>query len=202
MRQGYRGVGVMSIGEGAFLELIEQNHVLSEIIGRGGELDLPDAWLAGGCLFQTAWNVLAGRDPVESIKDYDLFYFDGERTSGEAEAEANGRAARLFGSLGCEVEVCNQARVHEWYAEAFGMTGYPRLTKTTDGIDRFLATCCMVAVRISPDARREVYAPLGLDDLLSLVMRPNPWFPDAPSDAFARKAARWSATWPMLKVDR
>jgi len=49
-----------------------------------------------------------------------------------------------FAGLGIEIEVRNQGRVHIWYQEKFG-TPYPALSKATDGIDRFLCDCAMVA---------------------------------------------------------
>jgi hypothetical protein len=47
--------------------------------------------------------------------------------------------------------------------------------------------------------RPRVYAPYGLDDLLGLVVRPNPASP-APRDVYEAKAARWSAVWTELTV--
>ena len=37
---------------------------------------LPDWRLASGCVYQTAWNALTGRDPDYGLKDYDALYFD------------------------------------------------------------------------------------------------------------------------------
>ena len=85
--------------------------------------------------------------------------------------------------------------------EEFGVDGYPRLTKSTDGIDNFLAVCCMVAVRRTSVGRIELYAPFGVEDVLNRIMRPNPWYPNAPGDCYNMKAERWRALWPDLKVE-
>lgn len=183
-----------------FLELIALNPVLREVLHRTRDLQLPDAWIAGGCLFQTAWNVLAGEDPERAIKDYDLFYFDSSDLASESEDDANARAATLLAEVPCRIEVRNQARVHLWYPQEFGVAEYPRLTKTTDGIDHFLAVCCMVGLRKRQDGSLDLYAPLGVDDILSRTMRPNPLFPSAPQTAYEAKAERWRALWPDLFV--
>jgi hypothetical protein len=47
--------------------------------------------------------------------------------------------------------------------------------------------------------RPRVYAPYGLDDVLGLVVRPDPASP-APRHVHETKAARWSAVWPELTV--
>jgi uncharacterized protein len=185
-----------------FLALLDRNPVLREVLGRLDALDLPDAWVAGGCLFQTVWNLLSGEAPTRAIADYDVFYFDPQDLGADAEEQVNRRAADLFADLGCRIDARNQARVHLWYAREFGVEGYPQLTRTTDGIDHFLAVCCMVGVRRRRDGSPELYAPHGVDDILSRVMRPNPGFPLAPREAFERKAARWLALWPELVVRR
>lgn len=194
-----------------FLQLIELNPIVVEILRRIHELELPDAWLVSGCLFQSAWNALAGEAPERGIRDYDIFYFDATDIDAGIEAQINERAATLFADLDCEVDVRNQARVHTWYADEFGFDGYPPLERTTDGIDHFLAVCCMVAVR--PTGKEgtgiqqagndpiELYAPFGVADVLDFIMRPNPWFPDAPVDCYYRKAERWQSVWPALTVE-
>jgi uncharacterized protein len=184
-----------------FLRLIELNPALVEIVRRAPMLGLPDTWVVSGCLFQTVWNVLAGDNPMRAIKDYDLFYFDSSDCSSESEEQVNRRAGELFAGLGCEIDIRNQARVHLWYAQEFGVEGYPRLTRSTDGIDNFLAVCCMVAIRRTSTGSMDLYAPFGVDDVLDRVMRPNPWYPNAPRDCYNTKAERWRALWPDLKVE-
>jgi uncharacterized protein len=183
-----------------FLRLVELNPTVVEIVRRAATLGLPDTWVVSGCLFQTVWNVLAGESPTRAIKDYDLFYFDSADSSEESEERANRSAAELFADLGCAVDVRNQARVHTWYAQEFGVEGYPRLERSTDGVDNFLAVCCMVAIRRTKAGTLDLYAPFGVDDVLDRVMRPNPWYPNAPRDCYNRKAERWRAMWPDLRV--
>lgn len=193
--------GTVAAAAATFLALLERNSTLQHILDRLPRLGLPDAWVAGGCLFQTAWNGLAGRPAQEAIKDYDLFYFDAQDLSAEAEEQANRRAAVAFADLECHVEVRNQARVHLWYAGEFGVEGYPQLHKTTDGIDHFLAICCMIGARKLEDGSMALYAPYGVEDILARVMRPNPRFPDLPRDAYLAKAARWQGQWPQLRCE-
>lgn len=184
-----------------FLRLIALNPAVVELMNRAAMLGLPDTWLVSGCLFQTVWNILAGESPARAIKDYDLFYFDSADCSKDSEDAANRRAAELFADLGCDIDVRNQARVHMWYEQEFGVRGYPRLGRSTDGIDNFLAVCCMVAVRRARSGSVELYAPFGVDDVLNRVMRPNPWYRNAPRDCYYIKAERWRSLWPELKVE-
>jgi len=194
---GERAIGA----ESEFLRLILMNPAVTQILVRLPELNVPDAWLVSGCLFQTVWNILAGEGPDRGIKDYDIFYFDSSDTSADAEDLVNARAASVFAELGSQIDVRNQARVHIWYESEFGVPGYPRLSKSTDGIDNFLAVCCMVAVRRFVTGGIELYAPLGVDDVLNRIVRQNPWYPHAPQDCYEKKANRWKALWPDLRVE-
>lgn len=190
----------VSSSEAEFLRLIRFNPAVVEILDRVRALDLPDVWLVSGCLFQTVWNVLAGEAPTRAIKDYDLFYFDASDCTKESEESVSEQAAELFSDLGFRIDVRNQARVHTWYAQEFGVEGYPRLAKSTDGIDNFLAVCSMVGIRRPRTGGLDLYAPFGVDDVLDRVMRPNPWYPNAPRDCYDKKAERWLAAWPELTV--
>jgi hypothetical protein len=164
------------------------------ILDRWNRLDLPDCWLVAGCLFQTVWNLQAGRAPEENIKDYDLFYYDNGDLGEEAELDIQKRVDEIFVDLGVTIEVANQARVHTWYESHFGHP-YQALNNASEGIDRFLipATC----VGVCPT---EIYAPNGLAALYEGVLTENPLTPYP--DLFDQKAASYRSRWPFLRVVR
>jgi hypothetical protein len=122
--------------EARFVEAVLQNRANQIILERLPGLGLADAWLVSGSVFQTVWNVLTGRAPDYGIKDYDIFYFDAD-TSWEAEDAIIHRVAVAVSDLGVSVEPRNQARVHIWYSNKFGIA-YSPLQRTTEGVDRFL----------------------------------------------------------------
>ena len=182
-----------------FLSLVLTNPKNAEILRRIERLGLPDAWLVSGCLFQTVWNLLDGKDAEHGIRDYDLFYFDPD-VSWEAEDREIKRISAAFEDLGVPVEVRNQARVHLWYEDKFGITGYPELSSATDGIRLFLAHACMVAVT-RREGELKLFAPYGLEDVFAKTVRPNPEFRHAiRADRYYEKAKRWQALWPSLKI--
>jgi hypothetical protein len=175
-----------------------QNAANRVIVDRAPWLELPDWWLAAGAVFQTVWNVLDGRDPARGIDDYDLFYFDANDVSVEAEEAVINRAARLFADIDVVVEVRNEARVHLWYEEHFGVPG-KAFESSRDAIDHFASTTCCYAVTRDSAGGLDVYAPHGYDDLFNQRVRPNPVL--APRDVYERKAARWAREWPGLIVE-
>ncbi|WP_030870802.1 nucleotidyltransferase family protein [Streptomyces sp. NRRL S-37] len=181
----------------ALKSTLSRNETLLEVLDRTAVLDLPGWYLTAGCLFQTVWNVVTGRPPTEGIKDYDVFYFDDRDLSWEAEDAVIRTAAETFADLPAEVEVRNEARVHLWYEQKFGVPCPPH-TSTEAAIDSFAATTCCLGVRLEPGGRWRVYAPHGLSDVFGLVVRPNPVL--APRAVYEAKTARWRRQWPELTV--
>jgi hypothetical protein len=181
-----------------FASIVLGNPVNRAILERLPYTGLNDVWLVSGCLFQAVWNRKTGRTPGYGIKDYDLFYFDDSDLSWEAEDAAIRQAMLALAGIDAEIEIRNQARVHLWYPDKFGVP-YDPLQRATDGIDRFLATACMFGVAGSADGIANVYAPKGFADLDHLVIRPNslPYF-DA--ETYENKAQRWQTLWPELRV--
>lgn len=182
----------------SLVELILKNDTNRVILNRLPALGLTDAWLVAGCLFQTVWNLASDRPAMENISDYDLFYFDDYDLSREAENIEIRKVAACFQDLGVKVDLKNQARVHLWYGDRFGL-GYPRLKSSKDGIDRFLVACTCVAVRPQDSGGLQLYSPNGLDDLFKGVLRPNRLY-DRP-EQFAAKVASYRNRWPWLQIE-
>lgn len=183
--------------ERRFRAAVATNPVNVALLARLPTLQLPDCWLVAGCLFQAVWNAQAGRLPGENIIDYDVFYFDAGDLSYEAEDAVIRRVAAATDDLDVTVEVKNQARVHLWYGQRFGM-GYPQLRSAKDGIDRFLVAGTCVALSASTDNAGELYAPFGLDDIFAGVLRPN--INNLPGNRYREKSKSYQARWPHLTI--
>jgi uncharacterized protein len=180
-----------------FLALALRNPINEAIARELCEMALPDAWLVAGCLTQSVWNGLTDRPVGYGISDYDIFYFDPD-VSWEAEDAVIGRVQARLGHLGAKVEIRNQARVHLWYPAKHGRP-YSPLTRSTDGIDRFLTVNTQVGIRRSADGGYEVYAPRGLADIAQMIVRPNRTANFSAAN-YVAKAARWKALWPEITV--
>lgn len=186
----------MSALEPRFLRDALRNRFNAELLQRLPALNLADAWLVGGCLFQTVWNLQDGRAAHAGIRDYDIFYFDPGDLSEAAEQAVQQQAERLLGDLGVRLELKNQARVHTWYAAYFGQL-CPPLKSACDGVDRFLVGSTSVALQPGPQ-HPSVYAPYGLDDLYAGVLRANPRVEHGP--LYLQKARDYQARWPWLSL--
>ena len=157
---------------------------------------LRDAWIVAGCLTQTIWNIQTGRPVDHGINDYDIFYFDPD-TSWDAEDAVIRRIASCLDAVDAKVEIRNQARVHLWYPAKHGRP-YPPLTRSTDGIDRFLTANTQVGLRPVGEGY-ELYAPKGLDGIAQMIVRPN-HAANFSAANYRAKAERWKALWPEITV--
>jgi uncharacterized protein len=177
--------------------VLERNSVLLHVMERTAALELPQSYVTAGCLFQTVWNVVTGRPPTYGIRDYDVLYFDDSDLSWRAEDAVIRAAAEALAGIEAEVEVRNEARVHLWYEQKFGVPA-PPFASTEGAIDSFAATTCCLGARLEPDGRWRVYAPHGLSDIFNLIVRPNPVL--APRTVYESKTARWKQQWPELTI--
>jgi hypothetical protein len=175
-----------------FVALIHRNPVNRAILDRLPELGVDDAWLVAGCLFGAVWNSLSGRPATENIRDYDIVYFDPD-TGYDAEDLVIRRGTELFGDLGVEIEIRNQARVPLWFEERFGAP-YPPIFEAKTCIERFVVagTCCGIS------SSGEVYAPHGYDDMFGGILRLNPESPTP--HQFAYKCGSYLERWSWLRV--
>ena len=182
--------------ETEFLDAALQNPVTRRLADELLRLELPDAWIVSGCLAQTVWNVRTGRAVDYGIADYDVFYFDSD-VSWQAEDAVIRRLREAFAGSDVTVEARNQARVHLWYPQKHGLP-YPALSRSTDGIDRFLTENTQVGIRRTPQGY-DVYAPHGFDDIANMIVRPNPGANFSVAN-YSAKAQRWKSLWPEITV--
>ena len=116
--------------------------------------------------------------------------------SWQAEDAVIKRAAHRFGALG-PVEVRNQARVHLWFEQRFGMA-YTPLRSADEALTRYASAVHAAGVRLEDDRRLDIVAPFGLDDLFNMIIRPNRALANGPSHE--AKGQRAKAIWPEVTV--
>jgi 8-oxo-dGTP pyrophosphatase MutT (NUDIX family) len=170
--------------------------ILTTILDRWSSMNLPDCWLSGTAIAQTAWNAAFGLSPEYGIADIDLVYFDASDLSEQGEARRAARVRDLFPDVPLWIDAKNEARVHLWYESKFG---YPIEAYQSSGqaISTFPTTAGAVAIR--PNGRSlSIFAPFGLSDLLNCTVRPNK--AQITQAIYEAKIARWRDCWPELTI--
>jgi uncharacterized protein len=179
----------------ALLEIVRKNPNLKTILGC---LEFPNGfpwYVAAGCVNQTVWNYLTGREITSGIGDYDLVYWDDD-ISKDAELEVQGQVMSQLSSLGIKLDVVNEARVPVWFEEDFGEKIEPYVN-LEHAISTWPATVTCAGIT-KKEGGFHVVAPYGLNDLFSMTLRPN--MPSVIMDVFEDKANKWVSKWPELTV--
>lgn len=159
------------------------------------DVDPPDWLLAAGSIRNAVWDMLHDREP-EPPRDLDVLFFDpADMTATRDEA-----VERALRERAPELpwEARNQAGVHAWYPQRFGIE-VEAFASSADAVATFPEIASCVGVRLRADNELLVVAPYGLDDLLGLRCRHNP--ARAPREVYEQRIADkgWRARWPRVE---
>jgi hypothetical protein len=179
-----------------FLRIIQKNSAIRTVLTGGFVNNIQNWYLVAGCLNQTVWNYLTGRNVQNGIKDYDLIYFDPD-ISKQKELKIKEAVIKKYRNLNVSFDVVNQARVHTWMEKDMGIKIRPLLS-TEDAISTWPITVSCLGVR-KENGRFVVVAPYGLSDTLNMTLRPNKTTVMRKSD-FYYKVNNWVKRWAELTV--
>ena len=174
------------------LDLIEKDPWMIGVLKIAGKMELPDWLISAGFVRNKVWDHLHGYEKNTPPTDIDLVYFDKENKFDEKEIE------NKLKSLMSEVtwEVVNQASAHHWNEES-------PYASTADALSKWPETATAVGVSLK-NGQLTLVAPLGIQDLVSMIIRPTPAFMLS-----ERKRARvreriiqkrWQEKWPKLTI--
>jgi hypothetical protein len=130
------------------------------------------------------------------INDVDWVYFDDQDLSAESVNRTEQMVRSHFADIPLKFDVKNQARVHVWYKERFGYEIKP-YTSIKAAVQTWPTTATSVAITNSSGGLR-LFAPFGLDDLLSLTVRANK--AQITEGIYLAKVERWKKCWPSLRI--
>lgn len=171
-------------------ELLEAHADLHALLLHVERLELPDSWIGAGFVRNAVWDALHGH-PVETSKlnDVDVVYFD----PAEADAERDQALEMKLKASAPNVpwQVRNQARMHRRNGDA-------PYRNTSDAIACWPETATAIAARTA-GGKVFVTAPLGIEDLVGLVVRPTPVFARK-MDVYRERLSskNWASRWPNL----
>lgn len=155
-----------------FLEILEKNKELMEMLDYISTLNLPNFYIAAGSVFQTIWNFYDNNDLNSKIKDIDVIYYNNEDLSVEKDLEYYNIINDYVKSKGFnyEVDVSNEARMHLWKSERENKKIEP-YKNSEDAISKWIVTVHAIGIT-KENNKIKVYAPYGLSDIFSKTIRP------------------------------
>ena len=156
-------------------------------------LNLPDCWIGAGFVRNAVWDYLHGRGSSTVSTDVDVIWFDAKRCTPEEDEALEAVLRSLDPTVIWSVK--NQARMHV-------QNGDEPYLSTTDAMRYWPETATAVAVRLREEGSCEIAAPLGLDDLFELIIRPTERFTSAKKAIYQDrfKSKNWLTIWPLLTL--
>jgi hypothetical protein len=182
--------------EARLISLVYSSTVLMRALRAARALDAPDWLIGAGTIRDRVWDHLHGfTRPVG--KDVDLAFYDPSALAG-AHERALQRAVTERTPDFCW-EVTNQAALHLWYPQVFGIEIDP-LTCSADAVAMWPETATAVGVRLLADDSLRVIAPHGLGDLFNLICRRNPRI--VTREQYRRRVQnkRIARRWPRVRI--
>ena len=175
--------------------MIEHDPWRMAVLGAVAAAGPPDAWVAAGLVRNAVWDQRHGFATPTPLIDVDVVFFDPAKPERGHERAIEEHLRQRLGAVPWSVK--NQARMH--------LRNRDRPYRSTaDALTFWLETPTPVAARLDVAGRVELLAPLGLDDLFDLIVRPTPATrarPDKLVQYRARMAdKRWPDRWPRLRV--
>jgi len=174
--------------------LIEADELRMAALSAVADLALPDGWIGAGFVRDAVWNHLHGLSGALPAGDTDVLWFDTEAAD---EAVDRALEERLRAALPCfDWSVKNQARMH-------ARNGDAPYVSVADAMTHWPETATAVAARLVAGGV-EISAPLGLDDLFAMRLRPTLSFTGRKHAIFRQRLAskRWVERYPMLTIVR
>ncbi len=153
-------------------------------------LGLPDCWIGAGFVRDAVWDHLHGRKVAQPTGDVDVLWFDAAATSVQDRAiEAGLKTVVPSGKW----SVKNQARMHLRNGDA-------PYSSVSDAMRHWPETATAVAARIGHGGDIEINAPLGLEDLFALILRPTAQFLSEKLPIFVERVSskQWLTRYPDL----
>jgi hypothetical protein len=158
------------------------------------DLGLPDCWVAAGFVRNCVWDHAHRRAPSPLPQDIDVIWFEPKACTAARDAALEVALRARDRTLAWSVK--NQARMHERNADR-------PYRSATDAMRYWPETATAVGVRLDGRGAVEVAAPLGLDDLFGLIVRPTGRFVVDKHAAYLERirSKNWERHWPGLRID-
>ena len=154
-------------------------------------LDLPDCWIGAGFVRNAVWEHLHQRSAMPICGDVDVIWHDPRRADPIYDREFEALLQAWEPSITWSVK--NQARMHVRNDDA-------PYVSATDAMRYWPETATAIAARRIGAGGCQIAAPLGLNDLFGLVLRPTPRFREDKRAIYEDRirSKSWCDTWPLL----
>ena len=173
------------------LKIIKDDKWMMDILQVAEKLQLPDWMIGAGFVRNKVWDYLHGyKNKKVLTRDIDLIYFDKNNIDEKKDVELSKEVKK---KTGMNWEIVNQAYTHTWHNRKLYKNTKEALADWVE-----IPTC--VAVSIDNKGKLKLHAPLGIEDLVNLIVRKNSRCSDSESYKDRVISKKWKEKWPKLNI--
>ncbi|MED2792425.1 nucleotidyltransferase family protein [Bacillus wiedmannii] len=177
------------------IRLIENDEWIMDILQMAKSLELPDWWICAGFVRSKIWDTLHDYEIRTATPDIDVIYFDQLHTDEVYEQLLEKALVNMDASIPWSVK--NQARMHV-------VNNMPPYSSSVDAISRFPETATALGVTLDELNNVILTAPCGIEDVLSLQVRPTAHFLETKERIHMYKnrviKKNWQSKWPNITI--
>ncbi len=177
------------------IRLIENDEWMMNVLQMAKSLELPDWWICAGFVRSKIWDTLHNYEIRTATPDIDVIYFDQLHTDEVYEQSLEKALVNMDASIPWSVK--NQARMHV-------VNNMPPYSSSVDAISKFPETATALGVTLDELNNVLLTAPCGIEDVLSLQVRPTAHFLESKERILMYKnrvhKKNWQIKWPSITI--
>lgn len=177
------------------VRLIENDEWMMNVLQIAKSLELPDWWICAGFIRSKIWDTLHNYEAKTTMPDVDVIYYDSLHKDEIYEQSLETKLMNMDATIPWSVK--NQARMHV-------VNNMPPYSSSVDAISKFPETATSLGVTLDEKNNVILTAPCGIEDVLSLQVRPTAHFLESKERLHMYKnrvmKKNWQSKWPNVTI--
>ncbi|HDR6216072.1 TPA: nucleotidyltransferase family protein [Bacillus cereus] len=177
------------------IRLIENDEWMMNVLQMAKSLELPDWWICAGFVRSKIWDTLHDYEAKTAMPDVDVIYYDSLHQDEIYEQSLKTKLMNIDATIPWSVK--NQARMHV-------VNNMPPYSSSVNAISKFPETATALGVTLDELNNVILTAPCGIEDVLSLQVKPTAHFLKSKERLHMYKnrviKKNWQSKWPSITI--
>ncbi|MGE7893176.1 nucleotidyltransferase family protein [Bacillus cereus] len=177
------------------IRLIENEEWMMNVLQMAKSLELPDWWICAGFVRSKIWDTLHDYEAKTAMPDVDVIYYDSLHQDEIYEQSLETKLMNIDATIPWSVK--NQARMHV-------VNNMPPYSSSVNAISKFPETATALGVTLDELNNVILTAPCGIEDVLSLQVKPTAHFLKSKERLHMYKnrviKKNWQSKWPSITI--
>ncbi|MED1115090.1 nucleotidyltransferase family protein [Bacillus paramycoides] len=177
------------------IHFIQNDPWMMNVLQMAKSLQLPDWWVCAGFVRSKIWDTLHNYEVRTATPDVDVIYYDSMQKDEAYEQLLEMKLTNMDATIPWSVK--NQARMHV----VNKMLPY---SSSVDAIFKFPETATALGVTLDEKNNVILTSPCGIEDVLSLQVKPTPHFLETKERIHMYKKRvikkNWQSKWPNITI--